>query len=291
MKDLMKLKDHPHNTYVLDTVKIIATLNLLKNLLSYYSVYSKVIRIQREGTNMFLAKRTLFYILLFILWSSLAMSFSTEEQVSIRSNNDTCVQTNYEEVLTRIANFESYRHIDDDISWSNIQSQWLPNITDMLLPEVVLELLDIRPLDMKVSMEIIEDPQNGELKRSRVWMVFSPLHLPKRMGNFYPKIPLLCTIKAEESEAVHECKQIEGVTYAVRSFSSTLRITKDNVCGGIKSDFTINFNLHREEVEYIYRSLAAYYSWSERFLRTMQEVNKSELFSFYFENLYNQLVL
>ena len=133
--------------------------------------------------DMFLAKKTLFYIFLFILWSSLAMSFSVEDDVRVVSNDSACVPANYEDVLERIANFESYKHIDDEISWSNMQPQWLSGVVDMVFSAVISRLLegDIKPLDMVKSFEFSKDAREDELKRSRVWMSFSPLQLPEEL--------------------------------------------------------------------------------------------------------------
>ena len=221
------------------------------------------------------------------------MSLSSEDSVRIVSNDDTCMPVNYEEVLTRIENFASYREIDDHIVWSNAQTQWLPNFVDVILPDIILDWIykDIKPLDMTMSQELPEAPQENEVKRSRVWMAFSPLELPARFHGVYPKIPLICSIsQAQGSGIIHRCDQIAGRSYAVQSFSSELRISRDDECG-IRSFFRIVFNLHRQQVDDIYRSIVSHYALPETFLDFIRRVNKNQFFSLYFENLYNQLVL
>lgn len=239
---------------------------------------------------MFLIKRTLLYNLLFILWSSSAISFVPEDRIEITSDDGACIPTNYEDVLTRIEKFESYKDIDDQISWSSIQSHWLSSLD--ILPRTVFDWFSMgrRPLDMTISLEIPQDPQEDELKRSKVWVAFSPLQLPKEWEEFYPKIPLLCTIlEEEEGEVIHECNQTTGIAYAIQSFSSKLHISKDDC--GIRSVFEIVFDLHRQEVDRIYQSIVNYYRLPDYFSSFMRQVNKNQLFSLYFENLYSQLLL
>ena len=177
-----------------------------------------------EKTSVRLIKN-LFLKTLFVLCSSSALSFSSEDSISIISDSDICTPANYEDILTRIENFASYREIDDDIMWSNIQSQWLLNAIDIVLPRAILQLFSIsrKLLDMTISRELTEDPQEDELKRSKVWMVFSPLELPIEFYGIYPKIPLICSIsEPQENEIIHRCNQVDQIknqkyVYAVQS--------------------------------------------------------------------------
>ena len=242
--------------------------------------------------NRYLVIKTLFLKAFFIVWSTSAVALPFENSVKIVSENDICMPASYESILTRIEKFASYREIDDHIVWSDVQSQWLPNAVEYVLPAVVLEWFyrDIKPLDMTMSVELPEDPQKDELKRSKVWMAFSPLELPKRLDDVYPKIPLICSIMEEgEGSVVHRCDQTEGLTYAVQSFSSILRVSRHDC--GVRSSFEIDFNLHRQQVEAIYRSIIGYYRWPEAVLSVVLNINETELFSVYFQNLYNQLLL
>ena len=235
---------------------------------------------------------------LFVLCSSSALSFSSEDRISIVSDSDICTPANYEGILARIENFASYREIDDHIVWSNIQAQWLLNAIDIVLPQAILQRFSTsrKLLDMTESKESTENPQEDELKRSRVWMVFSPLELPIEFYGIYPKIPLICSIsEPQENEIIHRCNQVDQIknqkyVYAVQSFSSELRISNDDDCG-IRSFFRIVFNLHRQQVDTIYRSIVNHYEWPNIFLGIMQRADKNELFSLYFQNLYNQLLL
>ncbi len=244
--------------------------------------------------NRYLVRKTLFFNILFVLCSSSAMSFSSlENSVKIESNSNGCIDVNYEEILTRIENFASYREIDDHIVWPNVRS-WLSAAVESVLPGVLERFLDIKPLDMTMSEEReCESSQGNESGRSRackVWMAFSPLELPRSLHAFYPKIPLMCSIREDgEGHVIHRCDQVEGLTYAVQSFSSLLQISKHDC--GVKSFFRIVFNLHRDHVEAIYESIIDYYEWPTVVLRIMQRADKTELFSLYFQNLYNQLLL
>ena len=220
--------------------------------------------------------RKAFLNIFFILLSSSAMSFASENSVKIVSDNKDCMPADYEGILTRIENFASYQEIDDHIVWSNIWSKWLFNR---------------KPLDMTISAESPEIPKEDELKRSKVWMAFSPFELPSSLHGVYPQIPLICSIsEKEEGTVIHRCDQIkEGRAYAVQSFSSMLQISRHDC--GVTSFFEIVFNLKREEVNAIYTSIINHYRWPEGVLRVMERLDENELFSLYFQNLYNQLLL
>ena len=220
-----------------------------------------------------------------ILWSSSAISFSSTDNPIVISDRSDCLSADYEAVKEKIKNFQDYHSIDDSIDWSDLTSELLSQSESDFFQALSNFPITLRILDMTVSLDFPQDSEDPKQRNSRVWMAFSPLGLPREFKGIYPKIPLSCSVVELEDKIVHNCDQVEGFSYAIRSFSSDLEITRGNDC--ITSSYDVRFLLDLQHIDTIYREIVRYRRWPDRFL---YQFDKRRLFSLYFEHFYNQFI-
>lgn len=265
-------------------------------------------------------KKLALLCVLTLLLSLSARGFSINKPIVIRSEttDQGChFNANYEAVKARVLDMRMYQSIDDQIPWSSI---WLQIINEYLpnqarLGNGVIEILgwfdDNKLLDMTFSREFPLEPQNvqaDEIKRSKVMMAFSPLGLDRSYANFYPKIPLICSVfesnVGEVKSLRHQCDLTKGPTYAITGFASDLTLT-ENECGSntLGAIFRVELSPNLEHIEQIYRlvirSSSRFRSFPSSFLSLLgldfsdPEVLlnfQEKILSAYFRGLYDRLL-
>ena len=266
------------------------------------------------------------WVFVILLPYSFAMGFSANDPIVVRSDNSRgCTQGHYERTRDRVLDFNGYHSIDDQISWP-IAWRFMMGSNrkplDMTLSqEIYPESLDTQNDEIKRSQVAMAFSPAG---LGKDYSAFYPrMHLSCRV------LERPQESSSKNRSLNHECELTTGPSYAITAFTSDLHLV-ENACGQdtLGAFFEVSLRSHPDEVAEIYQAIIDEYelrkddldtllsvfssvlpssqqgernssNWLDSFVRPFMDSSDEQqasflqqtLLPFYFEKLYNELIL